>query len=213
MCSDHLRCFGLGCLSCLYVKHNIESQGVIVEVPDFLLQRPPAAPIMEVEPHRASSQSRDSCSISSEFAIHAFDRILSPFECHASDSTPTSVYHSIMFITVSAFMPTVAIQALTSLPKTYVRNGQEHKTRKRFPAWITVGRFPVLYCDRKVIIVRQFCVESIYAPDGSSFSAGYSLGHPKAKHVPYKLKMWRIHPDSVAKLRGCTTVTRLRKKS
>ena len=117
-----------------------------------------------------------------------------------------------MFTTI-ARKPTVIIQVSAYLPKMLMVEGKERPSRKRYLTWVSVGRHPLLYCDRENIIVRQFGSVSIYVRDGSMRSAGYKLDHPNADRIPYRPRNWRVHPDSVAQLRGCSTINLLRKKT
>ena len=91
----------------------------------------------------------------------------------------------------------VTIQVSAYMPKTYLKGGEKRLTKKTFSTWVSVGRFPVLYHDKSVILVRQFGSHSLYHADGTMSMAGYHRDHPGAHRIPARHGTWRIHPDSI----------------
>jgi hypothetical protein len=96
----------------------------------------------------------------------------------------------------------VIVQVETWVPRPHQRDPSK-LTKKRVSAWVDVGRWPVLYADRRAIVVRQFGVIAIYEPTtGCPSLAGYDRDHSKSKLLPEKHGWFRLQPESLAKLRG-----------
>lgn len=100
----------------------------------------------------------------------------------------------------------VTVQVETFLPRVYVRGGFAHETIRRYPTQVELGRWPVLYVDREVIVVRQFGSVSLYErTTGRMIIAGYNKKHVKARLVPERHGWWRIAPASLIALKETLT--------
>jgi hypothetical protein len=96
---------------------------------------------------------------------------------------------------------TVVVEVEAFVPRKYVRKGIGHSTAKRYRTWVDMGRWPVLYRDREVVLVKQFGSICLYHPDGNMDLAGYNAKHPKAHLIPKNHGWWRLSPESVVTLR------------
>lgn len=77
---------------------------------------------------------------------------------------------------------------------------QVRETRKPYN-WTTVFSARVLYADRKIILVRGGGSNSLFDADGHMQKAGFHRHHPAAKNVPKRYGAWRIHPDSIQRMK------------
>jgi hypothetical protein len=97
----------------------------------------------------------------------------------------------------------VIVEVETLRPRPYA-DGSGRQTKKTFRTWVSVGSWPVIYVDKKYVIVKQFDCLGIYHSDGSMDSAGYSKTHPAvvAGRLPENHGWWRLNPTSLGKLRA-----------
>jgi hypothetical protein len=100
---------------------------------------------------------------------------------------------------------TVVVEVEAWVPRQYERKGLRHTTAKRYRTWVALGRWPVLFRNREVILVKQFGSICLYGPDGEMDLAGFNAKHPKAHLVPERHGFWRLAPESVVTLRDGAT--------
>lgn len=76
-------------------------------------------------------------------------------------------------------------------------------TKKLFRVWFNVGRWPVLYADREVVIVKQFGSVSVYSRQSGDYSsAGFMAEHPAANRIPERHGRWRLEESSLKKVKS-----------
>jgi hypothetical protein len=98
-------------------------------------------------------------------------------------------------------MSHVVIEVEACVPRTFMKNGVVRYTKKTYRTWVNLGRWPVLYRDRQIIVVKQFGSVCLYHADGTMELAGYTKTHPKAHLVPRSHGWWRIQPESLKALK------------
>jgi hypothetical protein len=92
---------------------------------------------------------------------------------------------------------TVTVEIEAWKPRPYLRD-KTRMTKKTFPTWVNLGKWPVLYHDQDVVVVKQFGSISLYEPTtGQMRMGGYRRDHLKAKLVPESHGGWRLSPESV----------------
>jgi hypothetical protein len=106
-------------------------------------------------------------------------------------------------------MEKVVVRVEAWLPRTYKKNGEYHLTKKKFRAQVMLGRWPVVYRDRDVIVVKQFGAVCIYHSDGQMALAGYNVDHPQAHLIPKNHGRWSLVLDSIKALKPSSSVARV----
>jgi len=77
---------------------------------------------------------------------------------------------------------------------------QVQETRKPYD-WKSVFPARVLFASRELIVVKGCGSHSFFYGTGQMRMAGYRPAHPHAKNVPDRHGSWRIHPDSVKRIK------------
>ena len=95
-------------------------------------------------------------------------------------------------------MKRVTIEVQASLPRPR-KDDPSKLTRKRYRQWMPIGKWPVVYQDRKHIVIKQFGCIAVYGSDGSPRSVSWTLNHPKSSILPFRIYDWRIQPASLKK--------------
>ena len=91
---------------------------------------------------------------------------------------------------------TIEVQCLLPRPR---KDDPSKMTKTRCRQWLPIGKWPVVYQDKRHIVVKQFGAISIYGPEGWPRSVSWSYNHPKSNLLPIRIFDWRIQPASLKK--------------